>query len=134
MLRDGVDVASTIVLRYPADGRMGICTSSSLFKNSSKEFCRIEGSKGHIVVEGEYASRPEAFTVYLKDGDRDDQRHEFPIQGGGFFWEADAVALDIAAGKRENDVMPWGETVRVLEMMDEVRKQGGARFEGDEWK
>lgn len=133
MLRDGFDVASTIVLQYPSSGRMGICTSTSLFKNPSKEFCRIEGAKGHVVTEGAFASKPEAFTVFAKNGDTKGQRHEFPMQSGeGFFWEADAVALDIAAGKLENDIMPWEETIRVLEIMDEVRRQGGARFEADE--
>lgn len=53
--------------------------------------------------------------------------------GKGFYWEADAVAVDIAAGRRENrDIMPWSETVRVMEIMDEVRRQGGARFPVDE--
>ncbi|KAF2822938.1 NAD(P)-binding protein [Ophiobolus disseminans] len=133
MLRDGIDVASTIALQYASDGRMGMCTSSSLFKNPVHEFCRIEGSEGHVVVEGSYASRPEAFTVYKKNGDAKGERYEFEIAGGGLFWEADAVAHDIAAGKLENEIMPWEETVRVLELMDEVRKQGGAKFEMDEW-
>lgn len=133
MLRDGVDVASMIVLQYPSDGRAGICTSSSLFKDPSKEFCRIEGSEGHIVVEGEYASRPEAFTVFVKGGDAKGKRHGFTIIGGGFYWEADVVAHDIEVGKLQNAVMPWEETIRVMELMDEVRRQGGARFEGGSW-
>jgi hypothetical protein len=44
-------------------------------------------------------------------------------------WEADAVALDIAAGD-ENNVMPFAEAIKAMEVMDIIRKQGGARFPG----
>lgn len=132
-LRQGVDVASTIVLHYPSDGRQAICTCSSLFKNPSKKFCRIEGTLGHIIISGEYASRPESFTVYLKDANKEGKTSAFEIPGGGFRFEADAVARDIAAGTEESGIMPWAETVRILEIIDEVRKQGSARFPDDEW-
>ena len=53
-------------------------------------------------------------------------------QGGrGFFWEADAVAADVVAGRKENAVMPLAETVRVMKVMDSIRKQGGAKFPQD---
>lgn len=28
--------------------------------------------------------------------------------------------------------MPWNETLRVMDMLDQVRKEGGARFPQDE--
>lgn len=42
------------------------------------------------------------------------------------------MALDIAAGRTESPIMPWAETLRVMEIMDEARRQGGARFPQDE--
>ncbi|KAJ0144706.1 Uncharacterized protein HZ326_12565 [Fusarium oxysporum f. sp. albedinis] len=108
-LVDGVDIGTSIILLYP-DGKQGILTSNSKVK-TPEAFCRVEGTKGHIIVEGFAGSVPASFT--------------------GFYWEADAVALDIAAGKVENDTMPWAETIRVMEIMDEVRRQGGARFPQD---
>ena len=53
-------------------------------------------------------------------------------QGGrGSFWEADAVALDIATGRKENTVMPFAETIKVMKIIDIIRKQGGAGFARD---
>ncbi|PKS11691.1 hypothetical protein jhhlp_001679 [Lomentospora prolificans] len=123
-LVDGVDVATSIILLYPG-AKQGILTCSS-FLRGGREFCRIEGTKGTIVVEGIAASAPSSFTVNIEG--QDPKKYEFEKPGFGFYFEADAVAADIAAGRKENATMPWAETVRVLEMLDEVRRQGGAIF------
>lgn len=52
--------------------------------------------------------------------------------GKGFYYEADAIALDIAAGHKESQIMPLGETLRVMRILDEVRAQGGAKFPQDD--
>jgi predicted dehydrogenase len=139
-LSDGIDVASSIILQYP--GRQGIITST-LSAKTPETFCRIEGSEGHITVNGFVASAPVSFTVVSKKpegnpasadadtGETLNKTYEFERPGRGFFWEADAVALDIAAGRTESAIMPWSETIRVLGILDEVRRQGGAKFPQD---
>ncbi|KEZ45574.1 hypothetical protein SAPIO_CDS1911 [Scedosporium apiospermum] len=124
-LIDGVDIASSMILSFP-QGQQGILTSTTFTKTPSS-FCRIEGTRGAVVVEGFVTSLPQSFTVYL-DGDEEPKKHEFKQPGKGFYWEADAVAVDIAAGRNQNEVMPCAETIRVLEILDEVRRQGGARI------
>ena len=42
-----------------------------------------------------------------------------------------SVELDIAAGRKENTVMPFAETIKVMKMIDIIKKQGGARFARD---
>ncbi|KAF2627425.1 hypothetical protein BU25DRAFT_431577 [Macroventuria anomochaeta] len=113
-LQEDIDVASTVILYRPSIGQQAICTSTSNFKNSSREFCRIEGSEGHIVIEGEYASRPSGFVVYKK-GEKEGERHGFLLPGASPFYEADVE----------------GRIVRIMEMIDKVRRQSGARFPGD---
>jgi predicted dehydrogenase len=144
-LHDGIDIASMIVLKYPRSGRQGILTSTTEFK-TSEVFCRIEGTEGHIEVRGPAASAPSSFTIHRKriassKGDpsvkREDQPGEVETytvdkRGFGFYWEADAVAVDIANGQLENRMMPHAETLRVMRILDEVRRQGGARFAQDE--
>lgn len=125
-LVDGVDVASSMILSFPAQGQQGILTSTT-FTKTPRSFCRIEGTKGVVVVEGSAAPAPTSFTVHL-DGNEEPKKFEFERTGKGFYWEADAVAVDIARGRTESEVMPWAETIRVLEILDEVRRQGGARF------
>ncbi|KAI8668918.1 GFO-IDH-MocA domain-containing protein [Fusarium keratoplasticum] len=127
-LVDGVDYASSIILLYP-DGKQGILTSNVSVKTPTG-FCRIEGTGGYIIVEGPAGSVPVSFTVY-KNEDTEGKKYEFERPGKGFYWEADSVAVDIAAGRTESQTMPWAETVRVLEILDEVRRQGGAKFPQD---
>lgn len=123
-LVNGVDAATSMILSF-AGGKQAILTSTSLHK-TPVAFCRIEGKDGAVVVEGGAASIPGSFTVYPDEGEP--KKYDFEKPGRGFYYEADAVALDIAAGRKENGVMPWSETIRVLEMLDEVRRQGGAKF------
>lgn len=123
-LVNGVDAATSMILSYP-QGQQAILTSTSLHKTPSA-FCRIEGADGAVVVEGGAASIPGFFTVYPDEGEP--KRYDFEKPGRGFYYEADAVAVDIAAGRRENEIMPWAETIRVLGILDEVRRQGGAKF------
>ena len=55
------------------------------------------------------------------------------IEGGkGFYYEADAVAVDILNKRLESEIMPLGESLRVLEIMDQIRKGGGAEFPQDD--
>lgn len=142
-LSDGVDVATAMILQYPT-GAQAILTSSSSFK-TSPDFCRIEGTEGCITVSGPAASAPEMFVVHSAskestrgniqsnpENDSASEIHRFEKLGRGFYWEADAVALDISAGRTENAVMPWEETIRVMEILDAVRRQGGATFPQDD--
>lgn len=41
------------------------------------------------------------------------------------------MALDLAASRVENELMPWKETMRVLEVIDGIREREGARFPQD---
>ncbi|KAL4751969.1 hypothetical protein BDW72DRAFT_79800 [Aspergillus terricola var. indicus] len=136
-LRDGIDIASSFILHYPSTGRQGILTSTTETR-TPEIFMRIEGSDGYITVEGIAASAPRAFTVHPKVESRSpgvnagvERRYDFELEGMGFYFEADAVAKSIGQGNIENEVMSHGETVRVLEILDEIRAQGGARFPGE---
>lgn len=44
------------------------------------------------------------------------------------FYEADECARCIRDGKLESEVMPWEESVEIMRVMDEVRKQGGLEY------
>ena len=142
-LVDGVDITTSMMLRYKESGRMGVLTST-LEAKSEEEFCRIEGTEGCIVIRGVAASAPRSFTVSPKvggsekgkvNGLMDEQKmgkeYKFEFEGMGFQFEADAVAMDVLAGRQENAIIPHSETLRVMKIMDEVRRQGGASFPQD---
>lgn len=56
------------------------------------------------------------------------KKYEFEIEGRGFYFEAGAVAADISRDLKRNNIKSHSETLRVLEILDEIQKQGGARF------
>lgn len=96
-LEDGVDVASSMILYYPSTGRQGILTSTTLGRGD-REFARIEGSEGVIKIEGPTSS-PESFTVFKRG--KEPEKYDFEKPGRGFYWEADACAVDIKEGKKQ---------------------------------
>ncbi|GKT47574.1 D-xylose 1-dehydrogenase (NADP(+)) [Colletotrichum spaethianum] len=140
-ISDDIDIATSALLLYPS-GKQGILTASTQVK-SPPGFCRIEGSDGYIIVEGVATSVPGSFTVHSSTASGEgwaesptlglkSKKFDFERIGKGFYWEADAVALDVAAGRTESDVMPWAETTRVMDILDEIRRQGGAKFPQDD--
>jgi predicted dehydrogenase len=131
-LQDGIDTTSSVILKFPRTGRQAICTSTTDFDSGGDTFARIHGSNGYMVVHGTTASSPHSIVFYPKDGGSE-ERYDFPKPGRGFWWEADAVAHDLAAGRKQNATMPWAETMRMMKIMDMVRQNSGARFPVDEW-
>ncbi|OBT75646.1 hypothetical protein VF21_05199 [Pseudogymnoascus sp. 05NY08] len=129
-LEEGVDMTSSFLLLYPSTGRQGILTSTMSVK-SDETFARIEGSKGTIFIEGPGTSIPSRFKYVPNNKDEKEKIFEFEKPGAGYYYEADAVALDIQAGRTENEIMPWAETIRVMEIMDEIRYTNGALFPQD---
>ncbi|CAI7616527.1 unnamed protein product [Penicillium pancosmium] len=90
---------------------------------------QIQGTKGHILIFGP-AYGPERYRVVPSSGSGDPatiQDVHMPIPGGarGMFWEADEVARCLRDGKLESDTLPWDESIAIMKVMDEVRKQGG---------
>lgn len=131
----GVEVTSSILIQYPSTGRQGVLTSTTMSSKLSDLVCRIQGTKGHIDVTGDAPSHPLFFTVYVRKADEETleegKKYDYPQVGQGFYYEADNTALDIAAGRTESAIMPWKETLRVMEILDEIRRQGGTKYPQD---
>ncbi|WZH47012.1 Dimeric dihydrodiol dehydrogenase [Fusarium acuminatum] len=140
---NGIDEANVVVLEYSsATGatKTGVCTSSFRYRGLN-DFGHIEGSNGSITLFGPAVSVPDGFRV--TEGPRPsppeaDTRQErvFNVERPegtlGFYWEADAVAEDIAKGRTEDGIIPLDETLRMMELMDEIRAAAGLKYPQDE--
>lgn len=116
---DGVDHLSTILMRYE-NGSQCVATSSNLV-NGPQPFLRVEGDEGVLEMHSENPAGPKYLKVtgkYSSDF-KDEGRHI------GFIHEANAAAAAIGAGQLECDLMPWHETVLMMETLDKVRHENG---------
>ncbi len=139
--QEGIEVSTSVILKYESTGRQGIMTSTTISNGNPQLIARIDGTNGHVEVEGPVPSVPEALIVYPKvEGDPNQKlgqqkgkRYEFEDSkvGQGFVFEADNAAVDIANGRKESEYMPWCETLRVMEILDEIRRQGGTKYPCD---
>lgn len=131
----GIEVTTSVILHYPSSGRQGIVLATTERKTGDPSIVvTIDGTDGFIEVEGAAPSHPTAFTVYPKwTGAEKPQgkKYDYKQAAQGFIYEADNTALDIAAGRKESAIMPWSETIRVMDMMDDIRRQGGTKYPQD---
>ncbi|KAH6867526.1 dimeric dihydrodiol dehydrogenase [Thelonectria olida] len=133
----GVEVSTAALLQRASTGQLGVVSSTTLTTGSPDMVARIQGTKGAIEVYGECPSAPTSFTIYsefTRDMDKETisrqsvNTFQYSVVGRGYYYEADNAALDVLEGRLESPIMPWSETVRVLEIMDEIRRQGGTVY------
>lgn len=132
---EGIECNTSVLMKYKSSGRHGVVTcTTNAERGVPHVFGTIEGSNGYIKVEGRVPSHPDAFYVYPKqEGEAQAKgiKYDYKKTYQGFPYEADNTALDLAGGRKESRIMPWSETVRVMEMMDEIRRQGGTVYSVD---
>lgn len=133
---EAVEVCTGILIDFGSGGPQAVLSSTSVTTREKGEFCRIDGEKGHIIIEGMAPPLPTRFTVHIREDLKGKQNHgnpdpvdglvyEFESPGGmGFYWEADEAAIDISAGRKTSTMMPVSETMLVMRMMDEINRQG----------
>ncbi|KAL8287346.1 hypothetical protein RQP46_003798 [Phenoliferia psychrophenolica] len=129
------------IIKFKQDnGKVILGTLTATITQTPRRVVVAQGSKGILEVYDD-GSCPPSFSYSAWDSDADyATRGKAPIKsetfdfskppGGisGLAWEADEVARCIAAGKKESERWPLRETVRQMEVFDEIRRQGGITF------
>lgn len=118
----GVDAMETITIFY-RDGRMAVLTHSIYCRSDRKGI--LHGDKGYLVVEN--INNPQSISVYDM-GDNLVARYEVPRQINGYEYEFREAVRCIREGKTESDSMPMAETVKVMELMDSLRRKWGVVY------
>ena len=119
---EGVDVQETFTFQY-RDGRTAMLAASVLCADDRQGI--ISGDKGYIIADN--INNPLRFDIYRRGAELV-RSVEVPQQITGFESQVRACIDAIRAGKIEPDAMPHSEILRVLEIMDTLRKEWGVEF------
>ena len=119
IFREGVDMLDTIAMVFEGD-RMATLQCGA--REISDRMGSIFGTKGYIQVQN--INNPEKITVFDKEH-KEVAAYLPPAQITGYEYEVEACARAIAQGEKECPEMPHDETVRVMEIMDGIRKSWG---------
>ncbi len=124
----GVDATTSIIVTNAA-GAHGVlsCTMAAATPCTAV----VSGTAGRVELSGAFYG---AASVRLFDREHhlvDERSGGFADDVRGFSYEAAEFARCLVAGRHESMTMPWAATLRVMETMDEVRRQVGLRYPGE---
>ncbi len=121
----GSDLSVGMQWGYP-DGRFAQIHTSAA--TDSPFAALITGTRGWISLEPRL-HRGRRLVVHTADGDVE---HLAPaIAGNGYRAELEEVARCLAAGELESPAVPLDDTIGILDVLDDARRQLGARYPAD---
>jgi scyllo-inositol 2-dehydrogenase (NADP+) len=115
----GGDNSCSYTFKYGKD-LMAVMFSSFLVNTPT--VAEIHGEKGKIFLEHLWFC-PGKVKLILDDGK--EEIFEFDFKGNGYEFEAIEVANCILAGKTQSDLWSWNDSIRLINMLDAVRKECG---------
>lgn len=123
----GMDAQESITITYN-DGRMAVLHSTMLAKTDRQ--CVISGTKGHLLIEN--CNNPQQIKVVDNDY-RVIAQYDAPKQITGYEYQVYACIEALKNGWIETPYMPHAETLRVMQLMDGLRKEWDVRYPWDKW-
>ena len=119
MTDTGVDAMESITIFFRG-GRMAVLTHDIYSRSDRKGI--FYGEKGYIIVEN--INNPQSISVYDTE-DRLVRRMDVPIQISGYEYEVLECIDAVRSGEKESTSMPLSDTIKVMEIMDQLRGQWG---------
>jgi len=124
-LDTGVDAQDSITLTF-SDGKMAVLHTTILAKTDRQGV--ISGEKGHLIVEN--ANNPQRITV-VDENYEVIARYECPPQISGYEYQVYAAMEALKNGWIESPYMPHAETLRIMRLMDGLRKDWNVYYTWD---
>ena len=124
LMKTGVDRQESITLFYP-DGRMAQLWAGTTCRSDRR--CLISCTKGYILTYNvNNIHKIELFTE--EDGFTTPKDFPVPKQITGYEYQVEACLRALDRGEIECPEMPHAETIRVRDIMDELRSQWGVKY------
>lgn len=121
----GVDELDTIILNYKNGASANLSCSMRIYKPRE---AFIVGTKGYIKVHNIFF-RPDRLTLHLNG--QEPQMYEYPIESNGYIYEVEEVHRCLRAGKKESELMPLNETLKLMDLMDDLRSSWKLVYPGE---
>ena len=116
----GADYSTACILKFAEDQLVSIMASQASFDYKDAV---IFGEKGRIDVHDPWY-KPTKMTVYKES--QEPEKVEMPLGNfNGYEFEALAVMDCVQSHKTECELMPLDETLEIMSVLDELRKQMG---------
>ncbi|MCC2313911.1 Gfo/Idh/MocA family protein [Cellulomonas xiejunii] len=121
----GVDGQVSMILDY---GNGTQATLNTTLWSRTPTTSSISGTEGYIRVAGPFYG-PTSFRLERRDG----RQWTFDLPAArGLQYEAAEVARRVAAGDTESPLMTWQGTLDVMTTLDEIRRQVGVVYPGEQ--
>ncbi|MDR2102668.1 MAG: Gfo/Idh/MocA family oxidoreductase [Treponema sp.] len=122
--KTGVDEEFAGIISWGEKRLAQVC--SALFMSAAND-AWIYGSQGRIHIPG-FVFAHSADLIH--DG-RLPYHYEPNFVSNGYNYQAEEVMRCIREGKLESEIMPQGESLNIMEIMDEARSQWGFKYPGE---
>jgi predicted dehydrogenase len=119
----GVDAQTSILLQYPGGAHAVLNTALSA---AGPNRAAIVGTEARIEIDRMFYT-PTSFTVIARD-QKVIQRYENTYRGHGLREDAAETGRCVAQGLTESPLLPLDETVAIMKILDEVRRQIGLTY------
>ena len=118
--KTGVEIQTSMIFSYP--NAQAILYSGLV--SESKMRAEISGSKGEIFIDPRW-HETQGFVIKMDVGE---QRYDLPTLGKGYSHEIDEVHHCLRDGKLQSELWSHRNSIDLITIMDEVRRQGGVKF------
>jgi hypothetical protein len=124
----GVNGQAAVILSDPRGNQAVLHTT--LFSDTPTT-AAIAGTEATLTLPGPFY-QPGDLLLTSADGDRQLTFTEPRTAHDALHFEAAEVARRITAGQLESPIRPLADSITTLEVMDEIRRQIGVAFPGDQ--
>lgn len=126
----GVDRQISAVLSDYPDHATGQSLVNTTLASKTPTVALISGTEARIEIPGAFYA-PQRIELIARDGSFVESAPPQITGHMGLCYEAAHFATVIAEGRLESDLLPWDETLAVMETMDELRRQTGSELPGE---
>ncbi|GAA3212311.1 Gfo/Idh/MocA family oxidoreductase [Microbacterium terregens] len=119
----GVDGEVATILSH-ASGALS--TSISASHAAGPNTAHIVGTDARIDIDPVWYN-PTSFRLVAPDGSVMES-YESEVEGRGMQYQAIAAEQYVSDGRNDSDILPIGETVAIMETLDEIRRQIGLQY------